>query len=83
MDIICAIEKGYRRINTRYVIIPDRERAIEYSLDLLSLGDVLLLVGKGAEEYQEIMGIKYLFCDNDCVKKLIENKKGTFFGGKE
>ena len=79
MDIIAAIEKGYRSINTRYIIVPDRTRAIEYALELLSHGDVLLLAGKGAEEYQEIMGIKYLFCDNDCVKKMIENKKRDSF----
>jgi UDP-N-acetylmuramoyl-L-alanyl-D-glutamate--2,6-diaminopimelate ligase len=77
MDIIAAIEKGYRSVSNRYIIVPDRERAIEYALDLLSSGDVLLVAGKGAEEYQEIMGIKYLFCDNDFIKKTIRGKGET------
>jgi UDP-N-acetylmuramoyl-L-alanyl-D-glutamate--2,6-diaminopimelate ligase len=48
---------------------------MDYALDLLSDGDVLLVAGKGGEEYQEIMGIKYAFNDKDVIKELIEQKK--------
>lgn len=71
MDIICAIEKGYRKSSNRYAIVPDREKAIEYALGLLADGDILLAAGKGGEAYQEIMGIKYLLSDDDIIKKLI------------
>ena len=71
MDIISAIEKGYRKRSNRYAIVPDREKAIEYALGLLTDGDILLVAGKGGEAYQEIMGIKYLLSDDDIIKKLI------------
>ena len=74
LDIISEIEKGYRRFSTRYVIVPDRERAIDYALDVLRNGDILLIAGKGGEDYQEIMGIKYPFNDQDIVVKLLEQK---------
>jgi UDP-N-acetylmuramoyl-L-alanyl-D-glutamate--2,6-diaminopimelate ligase len=71
MDIISAIEKGYRKYSNRYVIVPEREKAIEYAMELLSAGDILLVAGKGGERYQEIMGIKYLLSDNDIIKNRI------------
>ncbi len=74
LDIICAIEKGYRRFSVRYVIVPDRRRAIEYGLDFLEKGDVLLVAGKGGEKYQEIMGIKYPFNDHDIIQTILSMK---------
>jgi UDP-N-acetylmuramoyl-L-alanyl-D-glutamate--2,6-diaminopimelate ligase len=78
MDIISSIEKGYRRFSSQYVIVPDRKKGIEYALELIDEGDVLLLAGKGAEEYQEIMGIKYAFKDKDVIEELITQKKSLF-----
>ena len=69
MDIIREIEKGYRGGDAAYIVIPKREKAIEYALDIVQKGDVLLVAGKGGEQYQEIMGIKYPFNDNDILKK--------------
>ena len=74
LDIINAIEKGYRRFSVRYVIVPDRRRAIEYGLDFLQKGDVLLVAGKGGKEYQEIMGIKYPFKDHDIIQTILSMK---------
>jgi UDP-N-acetylmuramyl-tripeptide synthetase len=74
LDIISDIEKGFRRFSARYVVVPDRKRALEYALDTLQRGDVLLVAGKGGERYQEIMGIKYPFNDQDIIEKLIEQK---------
>lgn len=74
LDIIGEIERGYRRFSNRYVIIPDREKAIAYALDFLRRGDILLIAGKGGENYQEIMGIKYPFNDQNTVVKILEQK---------
>lgn len=74
LDIISAIEKGYRRFSARYVIVPDRRRAIEYGMDFLQEGDVLLVAGKGNEEYQEVMGIKYPFKDHDIIQSILSLK---------
>ena len=80
LDIISDIEKGYRRFSMKYVVVPDRKKAIEYALDRMQKGDVLLVAGKGGEEDQEIMGIKYPFNDNDIIEKIIKEKQETFLG---
>ncbi len=77
LDIISDIEKGYRLLSWKYVIVPDRERAIEYAIERLEGGDVLLVAGKGGERFQEIMGIKYDFNDNDIIAKIIKRKEIT------
>jgi UDP-N-acetylmuramoyl-L-alanyl-D-glutamate--2,6-diaminopimelate ligase len=74
MDIIADIEKGYRRVSARYVIVPEREKAIGYALELLKEGDILLVAGKGGEDYQEVMGIKYLSNDNDLIKEKVKER---------
>ena len=74
LDIIADIERGYRRFSPRYVVVPDRQRAIDYALEILKREDVLLIAGKGGEEYQEIMGIKYPFSDHTVVERLLEQK---------
>ena len=74
MDIIGGIEKGYRRFSVRYVIVPDRKKAIEYALEILKKGDILLVAGKGGENYQEVMGIKYPFNDQDIIERALEKK---------
>lgn len=78
LDIITQIEVGYRRFSTSYVIVPNRERGIDYALDCLQKGDILLIAGKGGEEYQEVMGIKYPFNDQDMVEKFIKQKGKIF-----
>lgn len=74
LDIIAGIEKGYRRFSARYVVVPDRAVALDYALDFLRKNDVLLVAGKGGEEYQEIMGIKHAFNDHTVLTKLLEQK---------
>ncbi len=74
LTIIADIEKGYRRFSNRYVVVPDRERAIGYALEFLQAEDILLIAGKGGEEYQEIMGIKYLRNDHDMVTTFLKGK---------
>lgn len=71
--IISAIESGFRRYSTSYVVIPDRKRAIAYAVSLLKKGDVLLVAGKGGEEYQEIMGIKYEYNDNAVIMEALSS----------
>ena len=70
-EIISQIEAGVAGSGKKYVTVTDREIAIEYALNLLGAGDVLLVAGKGGENYQEIMGIKHSFNDNTVIKKLI------------
>ena len=70
-DIIAQIEEGVKKTGKKYVSVTDREVAIEYAINLLTQGDILLVAGKGGENYQEIMGIKHSYNDNTVIKKLI------------
>ena len=74
LDIIGEIENGHRGFSARYVIVTERKNAIEYALDMLQRDDVLLVAGKGGEQYQEIMGIKYPFNDQDIIEELLKRK---------
>ena len=75
LDILSDIERGYRRFSKNYVVVSDRRTAIGYALDYLKEGDALLVAGKGGEVYQEIMGIKYPFNDNDIIEKMIKERE--------
>lgn len=70
-SIISQIEQGVKSGGGKYVAITDREIAVEYALNLLDEGDVLLVAGKGGENYQEIMGVKHAYNDGAVIKKLI------------
>ncbi len=70
-DIILQIEEGLRPTGKAYVTVTDRETATEYAVGLLSAGDILLVAGKGGENYQEIMGIKHCYNDGEIIKDII------------
>lgn len=52
-----------------YIIEPNRELAIKKGIELLTKNDILLILGKGHEEYQIINGVKNNFSDIKIVKK--------------
>ena len=50
---------------------PDRRLAIKMALDALEENEVLLILGKGDEDYQEIKGVKHPFDDGEVVRELL------------
>lgn len=58
-DIINDIKIGIGKTKGEYVEIIDRKEAIRYAIDEAQVGDVIVLAGKGHEDYQEIKGVKY------------------------
>ena len=50
---------------------PDRRLAIKMALDALEENEVLLILGKGDEDYQEIKGVKHPFDDRVVVRELL------------
>ncbi|PCJ20704.1 MAG: hypothetical protein COB02_04035 [Candidatus Cloacimonadota bacterium] len=66
LDIIKDIESGFSD-KARYQIILDRKKAIEDTMSQLNSGDVLLICGKGHENYQIIGDKKEYFCDKQVV----------------
>lgn len=69
--IISDVEKGVREVTKNYITIKDRFSAIDYALKMLGEGDCLLIAGKGAENYQEVMGVKREFSDQAVVKRIL------------
>lgn len=65
--IISDIEKGVLKSKGKYVIIPDRRKAIEYSMAMAGKKDVILLLGKGHETYQDSGGVKRPFDERSIV----------------
>lgn len=53
---------------------PDRKLAITMAIDALEEGEVLLILGKGDEDYQEIKGVKYPFDDKEVVREYLATK---------
>ena len=79
MDIIEDIKVGMAKSEGTYVVIPDREEAVAYALEHAEKGDMIILLGKGHEEYQEINGIKYHYSDREAVVKGMKKVYGKDF----
>ena len=54
-----------------YEIEVNRKKAIIKGIQMLKKGDILLILGKGHEDYQEIKGVKYPFSDKLTVLEYI------------
>lgn len=72
IDIINEIKKNIKK---DVVVIDDRLKAIQYGFEQLCKNDILLILGKGAEEYIEINGKKEKHSDILAVEELINDKK--------
>ena len=51
--------------------ITDRKQAIKTAIALAQKGDVILVAGKGHEDYQEVKGVKHHFDDREVIRELI------------
>ncbi len=71
MDIISEIEKGVLNVTKKYVIVQDRKEGIKYALNYAKKDDIVLIAGKGSEQYQEIFGIKKIYNDKDTVMEIL------------
>lgn len=69
-DIINDIEVGIKKTDGKYIKIPDRREAIKYAIDNAEEGDIILILGKGHETYQEKNGERTHFDDREEVLKL-------------
>lgn len=70
--IINDIEEGMKFINAPYQKIIDRRKAIERALEILEEDDLLIIAGKGHEDYQIIGDTKIHFDDREIVKEILE-----------
>lgn len=72
--IIDDIKTGFAKTNGEYVEIIDRKEAIRYAILNAKPGDVIVLAGKGHEDYQEIKGHKYHMDERDLIREILEEE---------
>ncbi len=75
-DIVADIITGVKKADGSYVCIVDRPQAIRYAIESAKEGDVIVLAGKGHEDYQEICGVKYHMDERELVADVV--KDGNF-----
>ena len=74
-DIINDIKTGIAKTDGKYVEICDRKEAIKYAIEHGEPGDVIVLAGKGHEDYQEICGVKHPMDERVLIKEVLEELK--------
>ncbi len=67
----CEAEGG----KGKYVIIPNREEAVSFAVKMAEKGDIIILAGKGHEEYMKIKGENVPFNEKEAVLKAFREKK--------
>lgn len=73
--IIDDIKIGIGKTDGKYVEICDRKEAIKYAIEHGQPGDVIVLAGKGHEDYQEIKGVKYPMDERVLIAEVLEELK--------
>ena len=71
MFIIGQVEEGVKPITDQYEIAENRRRAIEIALHMAEKGDVVMIAGKGHEDYQLVMGEVLDFDDRKVAREIL------------
>lgn len=69
--ILDDIETGMKKTDGDYIKIIDRKEAIAYAIHNGRPGDVIVLAGKGHEDYQEICGVKYPMDERVLIQEIL------------
>jgi UDP-N-acetylmuramoyl-L-alanyl-D-glutamate--2,6-diaminopimelate ligase len=73
-EIIKDMVAGLNSTDMEHTIcITDRKQAIKTATIIAQKGDVILVAGKGHEDYQEIKGIKHHFDDREILKNIFKS----------
>jgi UDP-N-acetylmuramoyl-L-alanyl-D-glutamate--2,6-diaminopimelate ligase len=64
------IKIGLAKSNGKYIEIDDRKDAIKYCIENAQKGDMIVLLGKGHQTYQERKGVKYHFDEREAVAEI-------------
>lgn len=75
LDIIADIVTGIEKTDGNYITIADRKEAIRYAITHGEPGDIIVLAGKGHEDYQEIKGVKYPMDERVLISEILEELK--------
>ncbi len=70
-DIVPGLSAGGSRTGFGHFREADRKKAISWAISAAREGDVVLIAGKGHEDYQEIHGVRYPFSDQEVCRALL------------
>lgn len=75
--IVSEIEEGIKKTKGKYECIVNRVEAIRKAIQMANTKDIIVIAGKGHEQYQEIKGKRNPFDENLIVREIVEemNKK--------
>lgn len=73
--IIDDIKAGINRTGGKYIEIIDRKDAIRYAINHGKKNDIIVLAGKGHEDYQEIKGIKYPMDERVLIREILKENQ--------
>ncbi len=74
LKIISDIVVGVQKTNGKYMIEPDREKAIGLAIDQAHEGDIVLLAGKGHEDYQILADRTLKFDDREQARRALRER---------
>ena len=72
--IIDDIKTGISKTDGEYIEICDRKEAIAYAIDNGRPGDIIVLAGKGHENYQEIKGVKHPMDERELIAEVLRER---------
>ncbi len=72
--IIDDILIGIKKTKGAYIEVCDRREAIAYAIDHAQKGDIIVLAGKGHEDYQEIKGVKYPMDERVIIADILKER---------
>jgi len=72
LAIMADIETGIAKTNGKYISIADRKEAIKYAIEHGQPRDIIVLAGKGHEDYQEIEGKKYPMDERVLIQEVLQ-----------
>ncbi|MBQ4537630.1 MAG: UDP-N-acetylmuramoyl-L-alanyl-D-glutamate--2,6-diaminopimelate ligase [Lachnospiraceae bacterium] len=75
LEIMADIKTGMQKTNGAFVEICDRKEAIAYAIENGQPGDIIVLAGKGHEDYQEIKGVKYPMDERVLIAEILEERR--------
>lgn len=75
LAIIDDILVGIKKTTGQYTVIPDRRKAIEWVIHNGQPGDIIVLAGKGHEDYQEINGVKHHLDEREVIAQVLAGIK--------
>lgn len=73
-DIIEDIKTGIKKTDGKYIVIPDRTEAIRYCIENAQDGDIIVLAGKGHEDYQDKNGVKTHYDEREVIANIINGE---------